>query len=139
MILLRAAVLLGAVAAMGAAPLPIEGFWQVKSGGGVIELHRCDGDTLCGRIAASDDLRDKPDIRDVKNRHPELQTRRLRGLDIFHGFRGGPDIWTDGRIYNPNDGRTYRGTLRLTSPDKVRVVGCLVYPLCNGQNWTRIK
>ncbi|MGC1302051.1 MAG: DUF2147 domain-containing protein [Caulobacteraceae bacterium] len=136
--LLKAVALAGAVAAVGAAPLPIEGFWQAKSGGGVIELHRC-GDALCGRIADSDDLKANPDLRDVNNKHPELRDRRLKGLDIFHGFRGGPDDWSDGRIYNPNDGRTYRGQLHMTAPDRVHVVGCLVFPVCGGQTWTRVK
>jgi uncharacterized protein (DUF2147 family) len=78
-------------------------------------------------------------LRDDNNRHPELRSRRLKGLDIFHGFRGGPDVWTDGRIYNPDDGRTYRGTLRLIAPDRVKVTGCLIFPLCGSQTWRRVR
>jgi uncharacterized protein (DUF2147 family) len=136
--LIKVAVLAGAVVVAGVAPLPIEGFWRAKSGGGVIELHRC-GEALCGSIADSDDLRANPELRDVNNKRPELRDRRLKGLDIFHGFRGGPDDWSDGRIYNPNDGRTYRGELKLVNPDKVLVTGCLVFPLCGAQTWKRVK
>jgi uncharacterized protein (DUF2147 family) len=129
---------LAAVGAASASPLPIEGFWRARSGGGIIELHRC-GDALCGRISDSDDLKTNPDLRDDNNKHAELRSRQLKGLDIFHGFRGGPDDWTDGRIYNPNDGRTYRGELKLVNPNKVLVTGCLVFPLCGAQTWKRVQ
>lgn len=122
-----------------AAPvLPIEGSWLAASGGGVIELHRC-GEALCGAITDSEDLRGNPDLRDLRDRRPELRSRRVKGLDILHGFRGGPDVWTDGRIYSPSDGRTYRASLRLTAPDTLRVTGCVVFPLCGSQTWTRAR
>ena len=79
------------------------------------------------------------ELKEIEKKHPELRTRQLKGLDIFHGFGGGPDDWTDGRIYNPNDGRTYRGELKLVNPNKVLVTGCLVFPLCGAQTWKRVQ
>jgi uncharacterized protein (DUF2147 family) len=123
-------------AAAAAEPLPIEGTWKAPTKHAVVELHRC-GEALCGRILSSDRLKREPDLRDYKNPRPELRERRVSRLDFIQGFRGGPDIWTDGEIYNPDDGRTYRGTIKLIAPDQVRLNGCVIFPLCSAQTWTR--
>jgi uncharacterized protein (DUF2147 family) len=138
--LARLGLALGAVllAAGAEAPLPIEGVWRATSGGGEIELHRCE-EALCGRVIQSDGLRIDPDLRDAGNHDPTLRDRRIKGLDLFRGFQGGPDRWTDGHIYNPKDGKTYRGHIELRRNGTVKVTGCLVPPLCGSQVWTRIR
>jgi hypothetical protein len=51
--------------------------------------------------------------RDKNNPQPALRQRQLCGLTIFWGLRpSGPDRWTDGWFYNPNDGKTYNIVLR---------------------------
>ena len=44
-----------------------------------------------------------------------------------------------GSVYNPADGRTYRGTITMTGDNSLRLRGCIVAPLCKTQTWTRIQ
>ncbi len=120
----------------GACQTPLDGLWRTASGAGVIELYGC-GTDLCGRLADSKGLKLNPDLKDDDNPDPTLRDRPLRGMDILHGFKGGPRVWTHGRIYNPNNGKTYVGQLKVLAPDRIKVSGCVVYPLCGSQVWRR--
>jgi uncharacterized protein (DUF2147 family) len=117
---------------------PAEGFWQAGSGGAIIEVHSC-GEALCGRVVDSDDLRNNPYLTDDANRDPALRSRPVKGLDILQGFKAGPNpkAWTGGHIYNPNDGRMYHAEIKLLAPDRLKVTGCLVFPLCGAQVWRK--
>ena len=56
--------------------------------------------------------------RDLKNPDPALRQRLLCGLTVFWAIRpAGPNEWTGGRFYNPEDGKTYRITAELRSAD----------------------
>jgi uncharacterized protein (DUF2147 family) len=134
-LLISAAASLIVAHAAGAAS-PVEGFWQAGSGGAVIEVHGC-GDALCGRVVDSDDLRNNPYLTDDANKDPALRSRAVKGLDILQGFRGGPRVWTGGVIYNPNDGRVYHAEVKLLAPDRLKITGCLVFPLCGAQVWRK--
>jgi len=120
----------------GGAASPAEGFWLAGSGGAIIEVHSC-GDALCGRVVDSDGLRNNPFLTDDANKDPVLRGRSIKGLEILQGFRGGPRVWTGGRIYNPNDGKVYDAEVMLLAPDRLKVKGCLVFPLCGAQVWRK--
>jgi uncharacterized protein (DUF2147 family) len=47
-----------------------------------------------------------------------------------------PGRWQGGRLYNPEDGRDYKGTLRLVSPTRLKVEGCVAF-ICQTQLWLR--
>lgn len=133
-----AAFLAVSVWTVASAATPADGLWRAETGGGVIELHEC-GDALCGRLSDSSGLRANPLIKDNANPKLELRDRLIHGMDILHGFKGGPTEWTNGRIYNPGSGKTYTGSLKLLDPDHIKLSGCLVYPLCKSQVWRRIS
>ncbi len=127
------------VAVAGAAAAsPIAGVWRTASGDALIEIYDC-GDKVCGRVKDSAKLRANPNLVDDRNPNPALRGRSGKGLEMMQGFSGGPTEWRGGRIYNPEDGRTYSGSLRLASPDLLKLAGCIVYPLCRTQTWTRAK
>ncbi len=44
-----------------------------------------------------------------------------------------------GSLYNPNDGKTYSGSLKLTGPNTLEVAGCVMSVFCKRQTWTRVK
>jgi uncharacterized protein (DUF2147 family) len=115
---------------------PAEGLWQAGSGGAVIEVHSC-GDALCGRVVDSNDLRNNPNLTDDANTDPLLRSRLIKGMDILEGFRGGPKIWTGGRIYDAGSGKNYHAELKLIAPDRLKITGCLVFPLCGSQVWRK--
>ncbi len=47
-----------------------------------------------------------------------------------------PGQWNGGRLYNPEDGRDYKGSLQLRSDSTVVVSGCELF-LCQTQVWRR--
>jgi len=134
--LLISAVASVVVAHAAGAATPAEGFWQAGSGGAVIEIHSC-GDALCGRVIDSDDLRSNPYLTDDANKDPTLRGRPVKGMDILQGFKGGPRVWTAGRIYNPADGRVYHAEVKLIAPDRLKITGCVIFPLCGSQVWRK--
>ena len=134
---LAAAVLLSATAPAYAAPSAL-GVWRAQTHHGVVELFGCGG-ALCGRVVTSDVLKDNPDMKDVRNKDTALRTRPLKGLTILRGFSGGPREWKNGEVYDPEDGNTYHGTIKLVDPKTVKLTGCVVFPLCQTQTWTRAQ
>ena len=136
-ILLAAAALAVALASPALAGDPT-GVWQTPTNGGQVRISRC-GQALCGALVNSDHIRRDPNVRDERNREESLRSRTLRNLPMLTGFTGGPTEWRNGSVYNPADGRTYRGTITMTDDNTLRLRGCVVAPLCKTQTWTRIR
>jgi uncharacterized protein (DUF2147 family) len=85
-----------------------EGVWLIDNKVAV-QIFDC-SNLLCGRILWLSIPRDPQSRldRDKKNPQPALRQRPLCGLTILWGLRpAGPDRWTDGWFYNPDDGDTY--------------------------------
>jgi hypothetical protein len=103
----------------------VEGVWINGDGDGWIELTIADGE-LRGRIIGSPDdpLNEKPSRLDLENPDEALQNRPVRGLTILTGFRAdGDGRWTGGRVYDPNSGHTYRGTISMLDSDTLKLRG----------------
>ncbi len=47
-------------------------------------------------------------------------------------------VWS-GDLFNPEDGKTYKGTITLESPTKMTLKGCLVAFLCQSESWSRLS
>jgi uncharacterized protein (DUF2147 family) len=104
--------------------LDIEGRWLSGDGDGWIEIALV-GERLIGRIAGSPNDRpgDAPRY-DELNPDPALRGRPLKGLTIMSGFRyDADDRWVGGRIYDPNSGRTYKGTIRQVNANTLELRG----------------
>ena len=43
----------------------------------------------------------------------------------------------EGSLYNPNDGKTYSGSLTIKGPNLVEVSGCVMSVFCKSQTWKR--
>jgi uncharacterized protein (DUF2147 family) len=113
------------------------GRWKTQTRNAVVEIQRC-GPSICGRILTSDALRTNPDLKDVNNSNKALRTRPLRGLQILSGFKAEGTNWTGGKIYNAEDGKTYSAEVRVAG-DQLKLKGCVVWPLCKTQTWTRVR
>ncbi len=133
---LGAAAVLLAAGTAGAAS-PAAGVWSTPQEHGVVEVADCGGG-LCGRIVNGDHIRADPAVTDRMNRNAALRGRPLKGLAIFQGLTGGPPKWR-GRVYNPVDGGAYSGYMVQHGPDALVLTGCIVWPLCQSQRWTRLK
>ena len=114
------------------------GLWQTPTNGGQVRIARC-GQALCGTLLTSANIRANPGLLDEKNSNASLRTRTIRGIQLLSGFTGGPTEWRGGSVYNPEDGRTYRGTITMQGDNTIRLRGCVVAPLCKTQTWTRVQ
>jgi uncharacterized protein (DUF2147 family) len=126
--------LLGASAAQAADAV---GVWRTATNGEV-EIFHC-GPDICGRLLTSPRLKADPGLRDQRNKDPGQQNRPLKGMVFITGFKGGPAAWRDGRLYNPEDGNTYAGTITLMPDGRLQLKGCAAVVLCKTQVWTRVR
>jgi len=118
-------------------PVTVEGRWKTPGDDGEVSLERC-GTELCGRLRTSKSIGATPDLKDTSNIDANLRSRLLKNLLIVKGLHGGPIEWKDGEVYNPNDGRTYKASLVIIDATHVRLRGCIFFPLCKSETWTRI-
>jgi len=103
----------------------IFGEWWTPGFNARILIYPCDN-KACGKITWAWE-ENPPDIADEKP---------LVGQAIFTGLeRGGGNKW-DGRIYNPEDGRSYSSTVGLITGDTLEVNGCVLM-FCKRQVWRR--
>jgi len=128
--------MLAAAAAMS--PDAAVGRWRTETRNGIVEVERCGG-SICGKLVSSDGLRTNPNMLDINNKDTALRGRRLLNLQILGGFTRGGGEWSGGTIYNGDDGGTYRATVTPIDADHLKVKGCIIWPLCKSQTWTRIR
>jgi uncharacterized protein (DUF2147 family) len=107
-----------------------------------VQIFPC-GDRLCGKIIWfrwPNDAHGLPLV-DLKNRNPALRSRPLLGLTVLRDLRHtGENIWTSGRIYNPDDGGDYAAQMAIQDDHTLRVrayVRLLV--LGKTQIWSRVR
>lgn len=117
---------------------PLDGVWQTPDSNGTVRIYDC-GAGICGKIVNSDNIRANPGLTDEKNKDAALRSRTMKDLQIIDGVVGGPKVWKNGTVYNPEDGGTYHGSLTLLDPDTVKLQGCIIYPFCKSEVWHRVK
>ncbi len=128
--------------AAGADPSPV-GVWATDGGDSHVKIVEC-GTNLCGTIVwLKDPLGDDgKDAVDSKNPDPSLRSKKLVGLMLLSGFeqdKDDPGKWIHGRIYDPDDGRTYSCNLTVQDRDAIRVRGYIGFSLLGKtQVWTRV-
>jgi uncharacterized protein (DUF2147 family) len=97
-----------------------DGTWMLASRVAV-EVFECGG-LACGRIVwlvRSRTPAGQPDV-DRLNPDPALQQRPLCGLTILWGLQAdGPGHWSNGSLYDPQDGNTYSVTAERVAPDRI--------------------
>ena len=132
------AVALTAAAQPGASP---EGRWLTQRKHGIVEIYRCAGDALCGRLAwfTVEPGDPNPQGLDLRNPDPAKRNRSLCGLVFMTEFKpAGRNTWEDGTLYDPESGKTYNGTITLEADGRLRLRGYIGVPLLGASNvWTR--
>lgn len=114
------------IGAPAAASPGVHGEWWTPGFNARVRLEAC-GDKLCGTIVWVWDEIPK-DI---------AESRPLVGLPIIVDMRpDGAARWNAGRIYNPEDGRHYAGSITLRSTHNLLVEGCVLF-ICKSQVWRR--
>jgi len=135
-------------------PNTVVGLWSTEPDEGEwsrVEVYRC-ADRYCGRIvslshALYDEAGDWGEVGDPKvdwkNPDEELRSQPIVGLEIMHSFRLDDGKWKDGRIYDPDNGKTYRSELTLAADGQIlRVRGYVKIALIKigrTTEWTRVS
>lgn len=111
--------------AHAAAPNDVAGDWATPGLGAIVRLAPCPDDTqhLCGRLIWAWD--------------PARVQRGSMGTQMLRDFIWRDGVWTDGEVFNPEDGRTYSGSIRLDG-EVLRLRGC-AGPFCQTQTWRRLS
>ena len=130
------ALLLTAAAALAADPA---GLWQTQDGDSRIRIAPC-GAALCGTLAwlrEPADAQGRPKL-DAANGDPALRGRPLAGIPLISGMVRDGAGWR-GKVYNPEDGKTYDATLALKDASTLLLQGCLAVVLCQTETLTRFE
>ncbi len=125
----------------------ILGVWNNEEKDGKIEIYRC-GDRYCGKIvwakepnypAGSTEGTPGTPRLDHNNPDPKLRKTPIIGLVIVHNFTyAGDNTWVGGTVYDPKNGKTYRGKMTLVSPNQLNLRGFVGIPLFGRTTtWTR--
>jgi Delta7-sterol 5-desaturase len=102
------------------------GDWWTPGFGARVRVEPCGAD-ICGRIVWVWDA--APDIADKSP---------LVGRKVVDGMRPlATGRWNGGRLYNPEDGRHYQGSMHLRSAENLVVEGCVLM-ICKKQVWRRV-
>jgi uncharacterized protein (DUF2147 family) len=120
----------------------VHGLWLTEATTGTIRVADCGPGPLegtpCGTIVTADIPEGEPTT-DVNNSDPALRDEPIIGLTMLDGFEKSGDKWKKGRIYNPEDGKSYKSSIQLDDdPNVLKVKGCIAF-LCQTQRWTRVS
>jgi uncharacterized protein (DUF2147 family) len=90
--------------------------------------------------APNDPATGKP-VTDAQNPDPKLKNRPLLGLVFMQGFKyDDENKWDDGKIYDPESGKTYSCYMKMASANAMEVKGYIGFSLIGkSQTWTRVK
>lgn len=110
----------------------IIGIWAIDKGQAHVEIFK-DENGYGGRISwlkdpfyAGDDeggMAGEPKV-DRENPEPELRQRSIAGLRVMDGFQyDGDGKWSDGTLYDPENGKTYKCKIWLTRAGRLKVRG----------------
>jgi uncharacterized protein (DUF2147 family) len=58
-------------------------------------------------------------------------------LILRYAAKTSPNQWK-GELFNPENGKTYSGTITLDNPKQLTLTGCLIAFLCQSETWTKV-
>jgi uncharacterized protein (DUF2147 family) len=124
----------------------ILGFWVTEDARSVVEVFK-DNTEYKARIVAlkvpdykSDSTLGKPDTPRLDDQNPDktLRTRPVLGLTIMNGFEFRNELWKNGKIYDPKNGKTYSCKMTLQGNGTLDVRGYIgVSALGRTTEWLR--
>ena len=125
---------IAALAMVTAAPVKADpsGTWLTASGDTKVKIFPCSS-SYCGTIVWQ-----QTPTNDTKNPDPTKRERPLVGVQMISGLKPSGENQYSGKLYNPEDGKTYTGKVILQSPSRMKLSGCVLGGLiCKGQTWTK--
>lgn len=111
------------------------GDWAVEEGVAHVRVAECNG-SMWGAVA----WEKKPGGLDKNNPDVSKRTRPTLGIALLMDMKkkAKADEW-NGKVYDAKDsGKLYSASIKPKGPDELEIEGCLVWPLCGSQTWTRV-
>jgi uncharacterized protein (DUF2147 family) len=128
---LAASLLASMTAAMGFEPPQPFGIWRNSKDSVHLDISRC-GEALCGRVVWAND-KAKADAR-------KGGTDPLIGTELLRNFRtDGKGRWR-GKVFVPDIGQTFYGTITPIDTSRLKARGCLFAGIvCRSKIWIRVE
>ncbi len=107
-----------------------QGLWYNEKKSAKVQFYQ-QGDKLFGKIVWLKDplLNGKPKV-DKSNPDATLATKPLLGLVFMKGFsKTEKNIWEEGTIYDPENGKTYQCKITIISPTQLDVRGFIGFSI----------
>lgn len=124
----------------------IIGTWWNQEKDGQIEIYKS-GNTYAGKLIWMKDPNNpstgKP-LLDQKNPDEKLRSNPILGSNLMYGFvfSKGDKEWSDGKIYDGREGKTYKCYIKINADKTLKVrgyIGAAWMGLGKTNTWTRIK
>ncbi|MDB5241263.1 MAG: peptide protein [Spirosoma sp.] len=121
----------------------VVGTWLNGTKKGHIQIYK-QGGTYFGKLVyltePNDPATGKPKT-DFRNTDAAKRARPLLNMVLMYNFKYDEgNVWSDGKIYNPEDGKEYNCKMTLVNPNTLEVRGYVgISLLGKTQTWTRIK
>jgi uncharacterized protein (DUF2147 family) len=146
-ILLIASVFSVAALCLAANGDDILGVWNNEEKDAKIEIFKCEN-KYCGKIVSAKEPNYPAGSKEGTPGSPRLdhnnpdkakRSRLIIGLQIVNDFTfAGDGVYKDGTVYDPKNGKAYRGKMTLVSPSKLVMRGFVGIPLFGrSTEWTR--
>ena len=119
------------------------GTWLTGSKKGHIQVYKL-GDKYFGKIIwikePNDAATGKPKT-DTKNPNDSKKSQPLLGLINLRDFKfSGENVWENGKVYDPENGKEYSCKMKLNNPNQLDVRGFVgISILGRTDSWTRVK
>lgn len=116
---------------MSASAADVTGEWWIEGKFGRVRIEKCN-DRMWGLIS----WEQASGAVDYNNPDPARRNRPTLGMPILLGLTQTAANRWDGKVYSPEDGKTWDINISLINPDQLRLQGCLLF-FCGGQVWER--
>ncbi len=121
----------------------IVGVWVTKGGGARVKIEKGTDGKYFGKIIWLKDPNDSAGqpFRDENNPDESKHDQPIIGLKMIKDFQyAGKNIWEKGKIYDPDDGKTYDCQLTLKGPKNLDVRGYyIVRAFGRTEAWTKYE
>ncbi|WP_430816693.1 DUF2147 domain-containing protein [Carboxylicivirga sp. RSCT41] len=142
--LLSLALMLLSLASFGQKNTKVVGTWLTQDGDSKVQISQTEDGHFKGQIIwlKNPTEEDGTDKLDKHNPDEDLKRRKIMGLELLKNFEYSEDDeeWTNGTIYDPKSGNTYKCYMWFDgNPNKLQVKGYIGFSLIGKKvSWTRV-
>ena len=117
------------------------GVWHTEGKESKVEIYKQGGKYFGKVIWLGRTNPDGSPLLDAKNPNEKQRTRLIQGLTIMKDFTyDGKNVWDDGEIYDPKNGKTYSCKMTLLNANQLDVRGYIGFSLIGRTtHWSRVE